>query len=252
MLRLLNTKYFSLLLLAALCVSMACSDDDEHEAQPEEEQPEYQDDQYAMDLISYSLASTTYGLEALFDDLSSIAEEAAEGDCGASPEYVYNEHDYSGGFQYEYDARYTYVINCNDTQALTSLDYTYKASGAYATWRFYGEDEIQLDVTFQDNVDDSSSAYNVSGSYNRSGLGDFISGVESNGTTAYTLKEVRYSITDETIVNGSAEAIVSGVLDGESYSYTAYITFDHGDALVEINGSRYKLDLETGEFAQVG
>ena len=237
-----KTQIFALALLA----TFACNDDDESASVA------VANDE-AADMIATSVASNSGGLSLIIDDTSLATSANAGGRvqaCGYSESADVTKSNKAGAtITYNYDFHYDYAVTCTNAIPSTfTTNATY--SGSLDGLRIATENAGKANLSVK-TLDATFTYFTFNGSYDRSG--SFESKVRNKNTSASTitinLTDVIVDKNTRTITGGTASIDIAGTVTGKgAFSYSGTITFK-GNKIAElnINGTKYSVNLETGD-----
>ena len=238
-------KTLQFLSICLMLLAFACKDE-------EETSPAVANDE-AADMIATSVASNSGGLTTIVDDTSISTSANAGGRtqaCGYSESADVTKSNKSGAvITYNYDFHYDYALTCtNAIPATFTANASY--SGSLDGLRIATENAGTANLSVK-TLDATFTYFTFNGSYNRTG--SFQSKVRnkntSTSTITITLTEVTVDKTSRMITGGTASIDINGTVTGKgTFSYTGTITFKgNKQAELNINGTRYSINLETGD-----
>ncbi|MEZ5039231.1 MAG: hypothetical protein R2828_05050 [Saprospiraceae bacterium] len=201
-------------------------------------------------LVEAALVSGAEGITNELEDAIYAAELVLEKTltnvyCGVNKDSTLSRNFSSARFSGQYNTSWQWILNCNEQEIPTSLDFKRKATGDYESLRLLSNDEANGTWSMSNLV--TGTAYLFNGSYIRKGnqqskvreQKSFTSTVEFN-LTGLSVGKIKRQITD-----GTATLLVSGQSSsGESFSITGSVDFlGDGAAVITINGQSYPIDL---------
>ena len=240
-----NAKLIALLML----VSFACKDDDEATVPIDNEE--------AAEMIATSLSSESGGLTVAVADAASNTTENGGGrkaTCGYTESMDASRSNPTGSSViYNYTFHYDYALNCTNalpTEMVVNLTYSGSLDAPRISTQNSGTGNLSvkaLDYTYEN--------YSITGSYDRTG--SFVSKVRdkntSNSTLDFTLTDVTVDKSTRQITGGTATVTITGSVTGKgTFTFTGSLVFE-GDqsATLDLNGTNYSIDLETGLVAAI-
>jgi hypothetical protein len=204
----------------------------------------------AATIMANSMSSGSGGLASASVDVEVNAQLTftANPGCGGTKTYNFSHSSPSGAaVSYSYAFNYTYTLNCvNNVPDNVS-------SSATSTGSYDGPNLSSTDSgTSTFNVGgfaQSSSAYNLSGEYKRTGSFTQKTGNMYKGSSNVdiVLSSLTIPKTGGTIASGSANFTLSGSTTNGSFNFNGTITFiGNNQANLTLNGTVYAVNLLTG------
>lgn len=222
----------------------------------------------AAEIVASSMATGSSGAVADIETATELAEESTNAnkgkadyavatsslDCGSSTDSTFTTHS-TGVITHEYTKTYEYLLECDESANPIHLEVSFTYNGEFDAPRLASQNSGsgEFEIT---NLD-SSEVYLVNGSWQREG--EFESKIRNQATRQVTLQ---FEVLDVS-VDKSSQQIESGTIsftiEGErssrvregSFSYDGSITFSgNGEAVIEINGSKYISNVESGEVEE--
>ncbi|MCA6075278.1 hypothetical protein [Fulvivirga sedimenti] len=208
-------------------------------------------------LVAASVASNTYGVNALLQESVALYQTAQGSANGRSAVCDYTD---SGSEQisstdgsmvtYNYSYSYDVSVNCSSIQVPVSLsvDFTYSGSfdGPKLTWSHDGNGDFEISLDANQNL-----VYN--GTYDRSGEYNVKERENINGSSNVdiTLTSLTIDPETQTIISGSGLYEIQVTRSDRSYTLKGSITFNgDGTASLIINGSTVTFNLISGNLIQ--
>lgn len=222
----------------------------------------------AAEIVASSMATGSSGAVTDIETAIELAEESTNSnqvkagsamaasplDCGSSTDSTFTTHS-TGVISHEYIKTYNYFLECDESANPIQLDVSFTYNGEFDAPRLSSQNSGSGDLEVT-NLS-SSELYLVNGSWQRNG--QFASKIRNQTTRQATLQFDVFGV----FVDKSSHQIESGTIsfniEGESssqtkegsFSYEGTITFSgNGEAVIEINGSKYISNVESGEVEE--
>jgi hypothetical protein len=238
-------KTLQILASCLLIFTFSCKDDSDNS-------PAVANDE-AANMIATSMASGSGGLTTMIDDTSVSTSANAAGRieaCGYSDSEDVTKTNPSGApVTYDYNFHYDYSVTCTNaipTTFLANVSY----SGSIDALKLSTENAGKANLTVK-TLNATYTYFTFNGSFDRTG--SFASKVRNKNTSTSTvtinLTDVTVDKTSRMITGGTASIDITGTVTGKgTFSYSGTITFKgNKQAELNINGTKYSVDLETGD-----
>ncbi|NMH27800.1 hypothetical protein [Flavobacterium silvaticum] len=214
--------------------------------------PVNNEEQDAVDAITYSVSSESNGLARTMESASAYADEQAVYtenpalECGMPYNSNFTDSFSGTNYSYNYSAARQAELNCTTEGEPATLLYSATYSGTYDTPRMASDDSADASLTIS-GLETTSASVTFTGSYERNGTQ--VSKIRNQNTfestLTYSLDSVVFGKTSHNIESGSAAVTFIGTSStGNTYNYSGNITFNgDGTATLEINGNTYTITL---------
>lgn len=234
----------SIAVLASCFTLYSCSDDENGTSVSQQEQD-------AVDAITYSLQSDSNGLAKSVESASMYASDenlygkTVSLECGVPYATTYNETWSGTNYSYDYSISRNTELTCVEG-APSALAYNATYEGVYDTPRMSSDDNATLQWTLS-GLDASAETATLDGSYVRNG--SQVSKVRNQNTftstLTYDLEAISVNKSTHEIASGTASLVFNGLSsNGNSYSYNGSVVFNgNGSATLTINGNTYNIQL---------
>ena len=253
-----NLLLAGIITLSGMLIFTSCNKDDETVA---EDEPATETE--VVDMVAYSLsdAGTTSDIETA----AALANEAVGSEsnlksasatdkslsCGESADTTMVTTGTSV-ITYDYTKIYNYTLECDESENPVKLDVSFSYNGEFDAPRMASTNSGSGDFEIT-QIENTSDMYLVNGTWQRSG--GFESKIRNQAnrqaTIQFELVDVAVEKEPKEIDNGTMHFTMSGGSGSGSFSYEGTITFTgNGEAIIEISGSRYVTNMETGEVEE--
>lgn len=203
----------------------------------------------AVEVITASLESETYGLSSIVEDVDIVAEEKGmyketpDISCGELYTRNFSASNFGTNYFYDYQVNSNYQLNCNNFSLPESFIYNQQMAGNYETSRIQSDDNAKTNLSIS-NLAPKYSTIIISGNYDRKGSQKFKINNNYNYETdlKYTLNNLSVNKYSAEIISGTANATLEMKSSITSKNFEANITFlGDGKATVIINGISYNI-----------
>ena len=253
-----NLLLAGIITLSGMLIFTSCNKDDETVA---EDEPATETE--VVDMVAYSLsdAGTTSDIETA----AALANEAVGSEsnlksasatdkslsCGESADTTMVTTGTSV-ITYDYTKIYNYTLECDESENPVKLDVSFSYNGEFDAPRMASTNSGSGDFEIT-QIENTSDMYLVNGTWQRSG--GFESKIRNQAnrqaTIQFELVDVAVEKEPKEIDNGTIHFTIAGGSGRGSFSYEGTITFTgNGEAIIEISGSRYVTNMETGEVEE--
>ncbi|GET28487.1 hypothetical protein [Prolixibacter sp. SD074] len=253
-----NLLLAGIITLSGIFVFTSCNKDDET---VDEDLPPTETE--AVDMVAYSLsdAGTTSDIETaavLADEavgsesnLKSASATDRSLSCGESADTTMVTTGTSV-ITYEYTKIYNYTLECDTLENPEKLDVSFSYDGEFDAPRLASTHSVSgnFEIT---QIEYTSDMYLINGTWQRSGGFESKIGNQANrqATIQFELIDVAVEKEPKEIDNGTIHFTMSGGSGRGSFNYEGNITFTgNGEAIIEISGTRYVTNLETGDVEE--
>ncbi|HDR52916.1 MAG TPA: hypothetical protein ENN90_15060 [Mariniphaga anaerophila] len=219
----------------------------------------------AAEMVAYSLSEGTSGTTSDIETAAALANGAigyesgsksASGtdkslNCGESADTTMVTAGTSV-ITYNNTKTYNYKLECDTLGNPVMLDMSFTYDGEFDAPRLASNHSVNgnFEIT---SIENTSDMYLINGTWERSG--GFESKIRNQAnrqaTIQFELVDVAVEKEPKEIDNGTIHFTIEGGSGRGSFSYEGTITFTgNGEATIEISGSRYVTNLETGEVEE--
>jgi hypothetical protein len=158
----------------------------------------------------------------------------------------------TGVITYNNTKTYQYTLECDELENPVMLDVNFSYDGTFDAPRLTSSHSVSGDFEIT-QIEYTSDMYLINGTWQRSG--GFESKIRNQAsrqaTIQFELVNVAVEKEPKEIDNGTMHFSISGSSELGSFSYEGTITFTgNGEAIIEISGTRYVTNLETGEVEE--
>lgn len=255
-----NLLLAGLITLSGMFVFNSCEKDDETVA---EDLPATETE--AAEMVASSLAGGTSGAASDIETTAALANEAVGYEsslmsatasdrslsCGESADTTIVTAA-TGVITYNNTKTYHYTLACDESGNPLKLDVSFNYSGEFDAPRLGSTHSVSGDFEIT-QIEYTSDMYLINGTWQRSG--GFESKIRNKAnrqaTIQFELVNVAVEKEPKEIDNGTMHFTISGGSGRGSFSYEGTITFSgNGEAIIEISGTRYVTNMETGEVEE--
>ncbi len=242
-----NLLLAGIITLSGMSILSSCEKDDESIADEPATEAE------AAEMVAYSLSEGTSGITADIETTATLASEAVnEGrlSCGESADTTIVTSAGTSLITYNNTKTYHYALSCDESENPVMLDASFSYNGTFDAPRLGSTHSVSGDFEITD-IENTSDMYLINGTWQRSGGFESKIRNQANRQTTIQFELVNVAVEKEPkeIDNGTIHFTMTGGSGRGSFSYEGTITFTgNGEATIEISGSRYVTDLETGEI----
>jgi len=203
-------------------------------------------------MVAYSLSEGTSGTTSDIETAAALANEAVDSlNCGESADTTIVTTGTSV-ITYQNTKTYHYALECDESGNPVMLDVSFSYDGEFDAPRLTSTHSVSgnFEIT---QIEYTSDMYLINGTWQRSG--GFESKIRNQAsrqaTIQFELVNVAVEKEPKEIDNGTMHFSISGSSELGSFSYEGTITFTgNGEAIIEISGTRYVTNLETGEVEE--
>lgn len=232
-------------LVASLLLVTSCNDKSEPSPVVSNEE--------AADMVASSVASSSGGFSVAIEDATVTTNangSARTQACGYTDSYTQTKVNTTGAnTTYSFTYQYAYALTCGaGVPQKMSATATYDGSLDGPRISTQASGALVFDIT---SLEESSATYLINGEFERDGT--FTSKVREKNTSASTIKisltGVEVNKNTKMITAGTGTITITGSVSGKGdFSFTGSITFKgNKQADVEINGSKYSINIESGD-----
>ncbi len=242
-----NLLLAGIITLSGMSILSSCEKDDESIADEPATEAE------AAEMVAYSLSEGTSGITADIETTATLASEAVnEGrlSCGESADTTIVTSAGTSLITYNNTKTYHYALSCDESENPIMLDASFSYNGEFDAPRLASTHSVSGDFEITD-IKNTSDMYLFNGTWQRSGRFESKIRNQANRETTIQFELMNVAVEKEPkeIDNGTIHFTMAGGSGRGSFSYEGTITFTgNGEATIEISGSRYVTDLETGEI----
>ncbi len=242
-----NLLLAGIITLSGILILSSCEKEDESIADEAATEAE------AAEMVAYSLSEGTSGITADIEITVTLASEAVnEGrlSCGESADTTIVTSAGTSLITYHNTKTYHYALSCDESENPIMLDASFSYNGEFDAPRLASSHSVSGDFEIT-NIENTSDMYLINGTWQRSGRFESKIRNQANRETTIQFELVNVTVEKEPkeIDNGTIHFTMTGGSGRGSFSYEGTITFTgNGEATIEISGSRYVTDLETGEI----
>tara|TARA_R110002050_G_scaffold300779_1_gene472587 strand:+ start:8905 stop:9693 length:789 start_codon:yes stop_codon:yes gene_type:complete len=255
-----NLLLAGIITLSGMLIFTSCNKDDEPVA---EDEPATEVE--TAEMVASALAGGTSGATSDIETAAALANEAVGNDsnlksasatdkslsCGESADTTMVTTGTSV-ITYDYTKAYNYTLECDESENPVKLDVSFSYNGEFDAPRMASNNSGSGDFEIT-QIENTSDMYLVNGTWQRSG--GFESKIRNQAnrqaTIQFELVDVAVEKEPKEIDNGTIHFTMSGGSGRGSFSYEGTITFSgNGEAIIEISGSRYVTNMETGEVEE--
>lgn len=242
-----NLLLAGIITLSGMSILSSCEKEDESIADEPATEAE------AAEMVAYSLSEGTSGITADIEITVTLASEAVDEErlsCGESADTTIVTSAGTSLITYQNTKTYQYALECDESGNPVMLNASFNYNGTFDAPRLASTHSVSGDFEIT-QIEYTSDMYLFSGTWRR--IGGFESKIrnQANRETTIQFELVNVAIEKEPkeIDNGTIHFTMTGGTGRGSFSYEGTITFTgNGEATIEISGSRYVTDLETGEI----
>ncbi len=244
-----NLLLAGIITLAGMSILSSCEKDDESIADEPATEAE------AAEMVAYSLSEGTSGITADIETTATLASEAVdEGrlSCGESADTTIVTSGGTSLITYQNTKTYHYALECDESGNPVMLDASFSYNGTFDAPRLGSTHSVSGDFEITD-IENTSDMYLINGTWQRSGGFESKIRNQANRQTTIQFELVNVAVEKEPkeIDNGTIHFTMAGGSGRSSFSYEGTITFTgNGEAIIEISGTRYVTNLETGEVEE--
>jgi hypothetical protein len=220
----------------------------------------------AADLAAGSLASNSYGLTSLSDNVSANAQSVASintgsqavnsigtnsihQECGTTLSDSASNSGTNGNVSFSYFFKFARTLNCNTSNQPDNLANSINYRGNFSGPNLTTADTGSAIFTIA-GLSQTATNFVINGEYKRSGSFQSKVGNKASGHSNVDIVVTNLTLTKpgRRIASGSATISITGSTSKNgSFSYTGTIVFNgDGSATLTINGTVYSIDLVTG------
>lgn len=261
-----NLLLTGIITLTGALIFTSCSNEDEPVA---DELPVTEAE--AAEMVAYSLSEGTSGTTSDIETTTTLANEAVSNEevvgnesvmkfasiddksliCGESTDTTMVTTGTSV-IIYNYTKTYNYTLECDESENPEKLDVSFSYNGEFDAPRLASNNSGNgsFEIT---QIEHTSDMYLVNGTWQRSGGFESKIRNQANHQVTIQFELVNVSVEKEPkeIDGGIIHFTIEGGSGRGSFSYEGTITFTgNGEATIEISGSRYVTNLETGEVEE--
>jgi hypothetical protein len=219
----------------------------------------------AAEMVAFSLANGTSGTASDIETAAALANEAVGYDsnlkyaitndkslsCGESADTTMVTAG-TGVITYNNIKTYNYILECDTLGNPVMLDMSFTYEGEFDAPRMSSTHSVSgnFEIT---QIEYTSDMYLINGSWQRSGgfESKIRNQINRQATIQFEFVDVAVEKEPKEIDNGTIHFSISGSSSHGSFSYAGTITFTgNREATIEISGSRYVTNLETGEVEE--
>jgi len=242
-----------------MLILSSCENDDESIADEPATEAE------AAEMVAYSLSEGTSGAASDIETAAALANEAVDYEsgmksasttgkslsCGESADTTMVTAG-TGVITYNNTKTYNYMLECDTLGNPVMLDMSFTYDGEFDAPRLASTHSVSGDFEIT-QIEYTSDMYLINGMWQRSG--GFESKIRNQAsrqaTIQFELVNVAVEKEPKEIDNGTIHFSISGSSGHGSFSYEGTITFiGNREATIEISGTRYVTNLETGEVEE--
>jgi|GEM_PF-504089 len=257
-----NLLLAGIITLSGMLIFTSCNKDDETVA---EDEPATEVE--TAEMVASALASGTSGAASDIETAAALANEAGGNECNLKSARTQDKGG-SGGesadttivttgtsvITYDYTKIYNYTLECDESENPVKLDVSFSYNGEFDAPRMASTNSGSGDFEIT-NIEYTSDMFLINGTWQRSG--GFESKIRNKAnrqaTIQFELVDVAVEKEPKEIDNGTIHFTIEGGSGHGSFSYEGTITFTgNGEATIEISGSRYVTNMETGEVEEEG
>lgn len=256
-----NLLLAGIITLSGMLVFTSCDKDDESVT---EDLPATEAE--AAEMVAYSLSEGTSGTTSDIETAAALANEAVDDEsvpksasttgkslsCGESADTTMVTSAGTSVITYNNTKTYHYMLECDTLGNPVMLDMSFSYNGTFDAPRLASTHSVSgnFEIT---QIEYTSDMYLFNGTWQRSGGFESKIGNLANRETTIQFELVNVAVEKEPkeIDNGTIHFSMTGGSGRGSFSYEGTITFTgNGEAIIEISGSRYVTNLETGEVEE--
>jgi len=256
-----NLLLAGIITLSGMFVFISCDKDDETVA---EDLPATETE--AAEMVASSLAGGTSGAASDIETVVALANEAVGYEsnlrsasatnkslsCGESADTTIVTSGGTSLITYQNTKTYQYALECDESGNPVMLDVSFSYSGEFDAPRLGSTHSVSGDFEIT-QIEYTSDMYLINGTWQRSG--GFESKIRNKAnrqaTIQFELVDVAVEKEPKEIDNGTIHFTISGGSGRGEFSYDGTITFNgNGEATIEISGTRYVTNMETGEVEE--
>jgi hypothetical protein len=254
-----NLLLTGIIILLGIFIFTSCNKDDESIADEPATEVE------TAEMVASALASGTSGTASDIETAAALANVAVgykstlkssttndkSLSCGESADTTMVTAA-TGVITYNNTKTYQYTLECDELENPVMLDVNFSYDGTFDAPRLTSSHSGSGDFEIT-QIEYTSDMYLVNGTWQRSGGFESKIGNLANrqATIQFELVDVAVEKEPKEIDNGTIHFSISGSSELGSFSYEGTITFTgNGEAIIEISGTRYVTNLETGEVEE--
>jgi hypothetical protein len=255
-----NLLLTGIIILLGIFIFTSCNKDDESIADEPATEVE------TAEMVASALASGTSGTASDIETAAALANVAVgykstlkssttndkSLSCGESADTTIVTSAGSSLITYQNTKTYQYELICDESENPVMLDVNFSYDGTFDAPRLTSSHSGSGDFEIT-QIEYTSDMYLVNGTWQRSGGFESKIGNLANrqATIQFELVDVAVEKEPKEIDNGTIHFSISGSSELGSFSYEGTITFTgNGEAIIEISGTRYVTNLETGEVEE--
>ncbi len=241
-----NLLLAGIITLSGMFILSSCEKDDESIADEPATEAE------AAEMVAYSLSEGTSGAASDIETAAALANVAVDSlSCGESADTTMVTTGTSV-ITYHNTKTYQYALACDESGNPVMLDVSFSYNGEFDAPRLVSTHSVSgnFEIT---QIEYTSDMYLFNGTWQRTGGFESKIGNLANRQTTIQFELVNVAVEKEpkNIDNGTIHFTLSGGSGRGSFSYEGAITFTgNGEAIIEISGTRYVTNLETGEVEE--
>ncbi|GET28488.1 hypothetical protein [Prolixibacter sp. SD074] len=255
-----NLLLTGIIILSGMLIFTSCSKDDEPVAEDLSAT-----ETEAAEMVASSLADGTSGTASDIETAAALTNEAVGYEsnlksattndkslsCGESADTTMVTAG-TGVITYNNTKTYNYMLDCDTLGNPVMLDMSFTYDGEFDAPRLASTHSVSgnFEIT---QIEYTSDMYLINGTWQRSGGFESKIGNQANrqATIQFELVDVAVEKEPKEIDNGTIHFSMSGSSGRGSFSYDGTITFTgNREAIIEISGTRYVTNLETGEVEE--
>ncbi len=241
-----NLLLAGIITLSGMLILSSCEKDDESITDEPATEAE------AAEMVAYSLSEGTSGAASDIETAAALANVAVDSlSCGESADTIMVTTGTSL-ITYHNTKTYHYALACDESENPVMLDVSFSYDGEFDAPRLASTHSVSgnFEIT---QIEYTSDMYLFNGTWQRTGGFESKVGNQANRQTTIQFELVNVAVEKEPkeIDNGTIHFTMAGGSGRGSFSYEGTITFTgNGEAIIEISGTRYVTNLETGEVEE--
>lgn len=229
------TTLISLFSFTLLCTS--CQVDKNLELTEEE----------AVEIIETSVQKNSGGMvESIEAYTEKIVTDTNNTNCNFQYQDSFNFNFDNTAVTAAYAVDWTYSFSCNSFNVPTMAQFNLVSTGTYQSNRLNGADNITANIEVS-GLDFASADVLFNGNYTRLGSQEITTNFNSRSLTStlgIAMNDISVSKTAFQIQSGSAQVILTGTDQENSFNYSGTLVFNGGgSATLNLNGNSYTIDL---------
>ncbi|GAB3935075.1 hypothetical protein [Mucilaginibacter myungsuensis] len=208
----------------------------------------------AATMIAASLATSSYGLASIKNDITFYAKTlgttSGKG-CGIEDAFAFARQEPSmAANKYNYAVGYKNTVTCHDNlpDGLSSVVIN---NGSFDMATLSSIHSANSTISLTHLNDANTTNYDLSGVYQTSGTFQTIDATQLAGSSNINISVNNLLVkrSDRAIVSGTASVTLSGTVKSNknTFEYSGTIVFEGNTAVLDLGGSKYTLDLTTGD-----